>query len=186
MLTICWGPLFYCVRVYSPLNALSVVLPDAVPRYVPISSGLSWNIDGLLEAIWADLGLVRVYTKPKGEIPDLDEPVILKGTPLLLLLAPVFQLVCRIRFVFALLCSLCCLSHMFCPSLFTACLVSAENPPSRRTVEAFCNRLHKSIAKDLKFAVVWGRSAKFNPQKVGLSHLLADEDVIQLVKQVGT
>lgn len=50
-----------------------------MPRYVPISSGLSWNIDGLLEAIWADLGLVRVYTKPKGEIPDLDEPVILKG-----------------------------------------------------------------------------------------------------------
>ncbi len=29
--------------------------------------------------------------------------------------------------------------------------------------------------KDLKFALVWGRSTKFNPQKVGKDHVLEDE-----------
>lgn len=132
-------PALYVCNKVDAITMEELELYDRLPRYVPISSGLSWNIDGLLEDIWADLGLIRVYTKPKGEIPDLNEPVILRASP-----------------------------------------------PSRRTVEAFCNRLHKSIAKDLKFAVVWGRSAKFNPQKCGLSHVLEDEDVIQLVKQVGS
>jgi len=32
------------------------------------------------------------------------------------------------------------------------------------TVESFCNRIHKDFKKDLKFARVWGQSAKHNPQ----------------------
>ncbi|ETO08232.1 developmentally-regulated GTP-binding protein 1 [Reticulomyxa filosa] len=31
----------------------------------------------LLEEIWKELKMIRVYTKPKGQIPDLDDPVIL-------------------------------------------------------------------------------------------------------------
>jgi ribosome-interacting GTPase 1 len=131
-----------CTYVVNKIDAISMEeleLYDRLDRYCPISAGLDWNMDGLLESIWDDLGLIRVYTKPKGEIPDLNEPVILK-----------------------------------------------RSPPSRRTVLAFCNRIHKSIAKDLKNAVVWGQSAKFNPQKTGLQHILEDEDVIQLIKHVGT
>ena len=30
---------------------------------------------------------------------------------------------------------------------------------------------------------MWGASTKHNPQRCGLSHLLADEDVIQIVKK---
>jgi len=41
----------------------------------------------------------------------------------------------------------------------------------------------RTLANDCKYALVWGRSTKFNPQRVGMSHLMADEDVIQIVKK---
>ncbi|OWR55622.1 GTP-binding protein 128up, partial [Danaus plexippus plexippus] len=33
-------------------------------------------------------------------------------------------------------------------------------------------------------ALVWGSSVKHQPQKVGIEHILADEDVVQIVKKV--
>jgi len=51
------------------------------------------------------------------------------------------------------------------------------------TIEHFCNRIHKGILKQLKYALVWGASAKHNPQKVGKDHVLLDEDVVQLIKK---
>ena len=53
-----------------------------------------------------------------------------------------------------------------------------ENP----TVENFCNRLHKHILEKFKYALVWGTSPKHYGQRVGLKHLLDDEDVVQVVK----
>ncbi|CAJ0628492.1 385_t:CDS:2 [Entrophospora sp. SA101] len=52
-----------------------------------------------------------------------------------------------------------------------------------RSIEDFCNSIHKGIVKQFKYALVWGSSAKHQPQKVGLTHVLNDEDVVQLVKQ---
>ncbi|KAK2194496.1 bifunctional OBG-type guanine nucleotide-binding (G) domain/GTP binding domain/Beta-grasp domain superfamily/TGS/Developmentally regulated GTP-binding protein/Small GTP-binding protein domain/GTP1-OBG [Babesia duncani] len=43
--------------------------------------------------------------------------------------------------------------------------------------------IHKSLINEFKFAYVWGLSVKHNPQKVGLSHELEDEDVIQVIKK---
>jgi len=51
---------------------------DKVPHYVMCSAGLEWNLDEVLEKIWAYLDLIRVYTKPKGQIPDYNEPVVLR------------------------------------------------------------------------------------------------------------
>lgn len=35
-------------------------------------------MDYLIERIWADLSLVKVYTKKRGVHPDLDDPVCLR------------------------------------------------------------------------------------------------------------
>lgn len=40
-----------------------------------------------------------------------------------------------------------------------------------------CNSIHKSIVETFKHAIVYGRSVKHQPQRVGLSHELADEDI---------
>jgi len=46
-----------------------------------------------------------------------------------------------------------------------------------------CHGIHRTLANDCKYALVWGKSTKFNPQRVGMSHYMADEDVIQVVKK---
>jgi uncharacterized protein len=51
------------------------------------------------------------------------------------------------------------------------------------TIEDFCHRLHRDLASIFKYALVWGTSVKHNPQKVGLSHVLEEGDVIQIVKK---
>lgn len=50
------------------------------------------------------------------------------------------------------------------------------------TVQHICDQIHRDLAKEFKFAFVWGKSCKFSPQRVGLSHVLQDEDVIQILK----
>lgn len=47
-------------------------------------------------------------------------------------------------------------------------------------VEDVCNYLHKDFVKKFKYAMVWGRSVKHQPQRVGLKHQLADEDVVAI------
>jgi ribosome-interacting GTPase 1 len=48
-----------------------------VPHYVPICAAKEWNFDELLDRIWSYLNMLRIYTKPKGQIPDYEAPVIL-------------------------------------------------------------------------------------------------------------
>ncbi|TFY83810.1 hypothetical protein EWM64_g198 [Hericium alpestre] len=53
----------------------------------------------------------------------------------------------------------------------------------KSAVEDFCNSIHKEIAKQMKYAIVWGASAKHSRgQKVGLEHVLEDEDVVHISK----
>lgn len=44
---------------------------------MPISAKDEWNLDELMAKIWEYLSLIRIYTKPKGQIPDYEAPVIL-------------------------------------------------------------------------------------------------------------
>ena len=51
------------------------------------------------------------------------------------------------------------------------------------TIESLCNQIHKSLAKDFKYALVWGSSTKHSPQHSGIQHVLHDEDVVQIMKR---
>jgi uncharacterized protein len=50
------------------------------------------------------------------------------------------------------------------------------------TVVDVCNKLHRDLKKDFRYALVWGKSVKFGGQRAGLSHILEDEDVLTIVK----
>ncbi|NWI98541.1 DRG2 protein, partial [Crypturellus undulatus] len=51
------------------------------------------------------------------------------------------------------------------------------------SVEHVCHRIHRSLASQFKYALVWGTSTKYSPQRVGLTHVMEHEDVIQIVKK---
>merc|ERR1719322_1743878 len=126
-----------CIYVLNKIDQISIEELDIVcevPHCVPISAHHKWNYDSLLEKMWEYLALVRIYTKPKGQLPDYSLPVVLNS--------------------------------------------------SRCSVEDFCNKIHRTILKEFKYALVWGTSVKHQPQKVGKDHILNDEDVVQIVKKV--
>uniref|UniRef100_U3F832 Developmentally-regulated GTP-binding protein 2 n=3 Tax=Micrurus TaxID=8634 RepID=U3F832_MICFL len=51
------------------------------------------------------------------------------------------------------------------------------------SVQHVCHRIHRTLADQFKYALVWGTSTKYSPQRVGLSHMVEHEDVIQVVKK---
>lgn len=125
-----------CLYVYNKIDTLSIEEVDELarkPDSVVISIYMSLNLDYLLQRMWDYMGLIRIYTKRRGQAPDLSQPIVL----------------------------------------------SSER--HGLTVEAVCKGISKEFVPIFNFALVWGRSTKFNPQRVGLSHGLLDEDVIQVV-----
>jgi len=126
-------PVVYALNKIDAISIEELDLLYRIPNACPISSEHGWNIDELLELMWERLDLRRVYTKPKGKMPDYSAPVVLRSTA--------------------------------------------------RTVEDFCNQIHKSIVEQFKHAIVYGKSVKHQPQRVGLTHELADEDIITIIKR---
>lgn len=123
-----------CLYVLNKIDGISLEECDRLAHldhHVVISCEMNLNLDYMLERIWEELGLVKVYTKKRGAHPDLDDPVCMrKGS----------------------------------------------------TIEDVCHGIHRSLADNFKYALVWGKSSKFAPhaQKVGLTHLVADEDVVSI------
>uniref|UniRef100_A0A3B5L889 Developmentally regulated GTP binding protein 1 n=1 Tax=Xiphophorus couchianus TaxID=32473 RepID=A0A3B5L889_9TELE len=69
-----------CIYVLNKIDQISIEELDIiykVPHCVPISAHHRWNFDDLLEKMWDYLKLVRIYTKPKGQLPDYTSPVVL-------------------------------------------------------------------------------------------------------------
>ena len=50
------------------------------------------------------------------------------------------------------------------------------------TIGAVCDKLHRSMRRDFRYALVWGSSVKFGGQRVGIGHVLDDEDVLTIIK----
>ncbi|GMM33149.1 GTP-binding protein [Saccharomycopsis crataegensis] len=126
-------PAVYVLNKIDSFSIQELELMYKIPNAVPISSGKGWNLDDLLEMMWDRLNLVRAYTKPKGRLPDFNEPVVLKN--------------------------------------------------GNSSIEDFCKSIHKSLVDDFKTALVYGSSVKHQPQYVGLSHVLQDEDVVTILKK---
>jgi uncharacterized protein len=52
---------------------------------------------------------------------------------------------------------------------------------SGSSVLEVCNKVHRNIKDEFRYALIWGKSAKFGGQRVGITHRLMDEDIITLV-----
>ncbi|MFH2106653.1 MAG: GTP-binding protein [Candidatus Micrarchaeota archaeon] len=50
-------------------------------------------------------------------------------------------------------------------------------------VAEICNLLHRDLRKNFRYGLVWGKSAKHPGQRVGLNHVLLDEDIVQVIKR---
>lgn len=71
-----------CIYVLNKIDQISIQELDIIykiPHCVPISAHHKWNFDDLLEMMWSYLNLVRIYTKPKGQLPDYESPVVMKN-----------------------------------------------------------------------------------------------------------
>lgn len=70
-----------CLYVLNKIDQITVQELDVLyqmPHVVPISSHHNWNLDELLDRTWERLDFVRIYTKPPGQLPDYNEPVVLR------------------------------------------------------------------------------------------------------------
>eukprot|EP00611_Tribonema_gayanum_P029328 TRINITY_DN7813_c0_g2_i1.p2 TRINITY_DN7813_c0_g2~~TRINITY_DN7813_c0_g2_i1.p2 ORF type:complete len:342 (-),score=154.42 TRINITY_DN7813_c0_g2_i1:311-1219(-) len=125
-----------CLYVYNKVDMITLEDMDQLarlPNSIVASVYLKLNLEKLLEKMWEYMGLIRVFTKRKGNPPDLAEPVILSKQ-----------------------------RHGI-------------------TVQAATHHISKEMKEIFNYALVWGTSTKHSPQRCGLSHVLHDEDVLQIV-----
>ncbi len=138
--------MIYALNKIDSFSIEELDLLYRIPNACPISAEHGWNVDELLELMWEKLNLRRVYTKPKGKLPDYSQPVVLRANA------------CTVEdFV-----------SIFVWRGWT--ITGAENIMQ-------CNAIHKTIVEQFKHAIVYGLSVKHQPQRVGLTHELADEDI---------
>lgn len=72
-------PALYVLNKIDSITIEELDLLDELPNWIPISAEHEWNLDELKDRIWDKLQITRIYTKPKGENVDFDEPVIIRN-----------------------------------------------------------------------------------------------------------
>ncbi len=122
-----------CLYAYNKIDAVSLEEVDRLAREansVVLSCELDLGVEDLVEEIWNQLNLIRLYTKRKGVEPNFGDPLVVRANS---------------------------------------------------TIESVCDSIHRDFKEQFKYAMVWGASTKHSPQKCGLSHKIADEDVVSIV-----
>lgn len=51
------------------------------------------------------------------------------------------------------------------------------------TLEHVCHKIHRTMVSTFKYGLVWGRSVKYSPQRVGIHHRMCHDDVVQIIKK---
>ena len=122
-----------CLYVYNKIDSVSLDFLDRLarePHTVVMSCELDLGIPEVVDRCWAELRLIRIYTKRKGVEPDFGEALIVRHNS---------------------------------------------------TIEDVCDHIHRTLKDSFKYALVWGASARHVPQRVGLAHVVADEDVVSII-----
>ncbi|MBZ6432537.1 MAG: TGS domain-containing protein [Acinetobacter pittii] len=139
--------------VYNKVDSIGLEFLDALARepYTAVMScELDLGVQDVVERIWKELRLMRLYTKRYDismtfsftDMPD-SYRIYRKGED---------------------------------PKFDEALIVRQDS-----TIEDVCDQIHRTIKDTFKYAMVWGASARHVPQRVGLAHMVADEDVVSIV-----
>ena len=51
------------------------------------------------------------------------------------------------------------------------------------TISDVCQKIHRNLTGEAKYALVTGASVRFNSQRVGMDHIVQDRDIVTIVKQ---
>ncbi|MCD6455458.1 MAG: GTP-binding protein [Methanophagales archaeon] len=125
------------IRTLTVLNKIDLVnseqlqtLMEQFPGAVTISAAAGINIEALRERVYNELRFIRIYMKPQGASPDMNNPLVMK---------------------------------------------------TDSTVADVCSTIHRDFVTNFRYARIWGKSVKYGGQRVGLSHVLTDGDVLSVV-----
>ena len=70
-----------CLYVYNKIDSISMEQMDKLarePHSIVISCEQDLNLDYLIDRIWEELDLLRIYTKKRGRHPDLEDPLVVR------------------------------------------------------------------------------------------------------------
>jgi ribosome-interacting GTPase 1 len=146
---------FCSLYVYNKIDSVSVDFLDKLahePHTAVMSCELDLGVQDVIERIWKELRLIRIYTK-RFAIPYL----CLATTSVLWVANYLYR-------------------KGVDPDFSEALIVRSNS-----SIEDVCDQVHRTLKETFKYALVWGASARHVPQRVGLGHMVADEDVVSIV-----
>ncbi|KAA3674676.1 uncharacterized protein DEA37_0001379 [Paragonimus westermani] len=185
-----------CLYVYNKIDQISLQEVDRLarePHSVVVSCNLKLNLNYLLEKLWEHLDLIQVYTKKRGERPDLEQGLILRNGCTVEHVVSYIQLPISPTSAFYIIpvshgssnlgfpiqmrpgLALC---RLFCPH-GNYIPYDTDSPPNH-----FMKTKHDTSAPTESVELDGqGTSVKFSPQHVGLNHTMHQHDVIQIIKK---